>query len=119
MAAPSSPASSPHRIPIEWDATKMVIIEPRDAGAAGAQGVQVRVPDPRRHGVVQGQRAKYDRSVALAERVLLPAVRRDPSAIVVADGFSCREQLRQLAQVRARHLAELLAAVPVLAPRSP
>jgi hypothetical protein len=58
------------------------------------------------------QRAKYDLSVALAERVLLPAVRRDPDATVIADGFSCREQLRQLAGVRARHLAELLAPPP-------
>jgi Fe-S oxidoreductase len=56
------------------------------------------------------QRAKYDLSVALAERVLLPAVRAAPDATVVADGFSCREQLRQLGGIRARHLAELLAA---------
>ena len=55
------------------------------------------------------QRTKYELSVALAERVLLPAVRANPSATVVADGFSCREQLRQLGSVRARHLAELLA----------
>jgi Fe-S oxidoreductase/FAD/FMN-containing dehydrogenase len=61
------------------------------------------------------QREKYPLSVALAERVLLPAVRDAPDATIVADGFSCREQLRQLGQVRARHLAELLAAAPVLA----
>ncbi|HEY6173252.1 MAG TPA: (Fe-S)-binding protein, partial [Kofleriaceae bacterium] len=54
------------------------------------------------------QRAKYDLSVALAERALLPALRREPDATVIADGFSCREQLRQLAGVRACHLAELL-----------
>jgi hypothetical protein len=59
--------------------------------------------------------AEHELSVALAERVLLPAVRRDPSVTVVADGFSCREQLRQLASVRGRHLAELLATVPTLA----
>ena len=60
------------------------------------------------------QRSKYPLSVALAERVLLPAVREAPDATVVADGFSCREQLRQLGNVQARHLAELLAADPVL-----
>jgi hypothetical protein len=54
------------------------------------------------------QRAKYELSVALAERVLLPAIRAEPEAVVVADGFSCREQLRQLGHVRAQHLAELL-----------
>jgi hypothetical protein len=59
--------------------------------------------------------AEHELSVALAERVLLPAVRRDPPVTVVADGFSCREQLRQLASVRGRHLAELLATVPTLA----
>jgi hypothetical protein len=46
---------------------------------------------------------------------LLPAVHASPDATVVADGFGCREQLRQLAGVRARHLAELLASIPVLA----
>jgi FAD/FMN-containing dehydrogenase/Fe-S oxidoreductase len=61
------------------------------------------------------QRAKYPLSVALAERVLLPAVRANPSASIVADGFSCREQLRQLGHVRARHFAELLATIPALA----
>ncbi|HEX5058273.1 MAG TPA: (Fe-S)-binding protein, partial [Kofleriaceae bacterium] len=62
------------------------------------------------------QRAKYPISVALAERVLLPAVRANPDAVVVADGFSCREQLLQLGGVRALHLAELLADVPALVP---
>jgi FAD/FMN-containing dehydrogenase/Fe-S oxidoreductase len=60
------------------------------------------------------QRSKYDISVALAERVLLPAVRAHPGATIVADGFSCREQLRQLGHVKASHLAELLASLPVL-----
>jgi len=60
------------------------------------------------------ERDKYDLSVALAERVLLPAIRENPGALVVTDGFSCREQLRQLADVRARHVAEVIADVPVL-----
>ncbi|MEP6861398.1 MAG: FAD-binding and (Fe-S)-binding domain-containing protein [Deltaproteobacteria bacterium] len=61
------------------------------------------------------QKSKYPISVALAERVLLPAVRAHPGATIVADGFSCREQLRQLGDVKAKHLAELLASLPVLA----
>ncbi|MGH3424165.1 MAG: FAD-binding and (Fe-S)-binding domain-containing protein, partial [Nocardioidaceae bacterium] len=56
------------------------------------------------------ERGHYEVSVAVAEHQLLPAVRRsDPGTIVLADGFSCRTQLDDLAGVRARHLAELLA----------
>jgi FAD/FMN-containing dehydrogenase/Fe-S oxidoreductase len=52
----------------------------------------------------------YDVSVAVAETALLPAVRAaGRSAVVLADGFSCRYQLADLAGVRALHLAELLA----------
>jgi Fe-S oxidoreductase len=58
-------------------------------------------------GVEQGH---YDVSVAVAETALLPAVRAmDPAGVVLADGFSCRTQLDNLAGVRARHLAEVLA----------
>ncbi len=57
------------------------------------------------------ERGRYDVSRAVAETALLPAVRAaPPGAAVLADGFSCRTQLDQLAQVRAIHLAELLAA---------
>jgi FAD/FMN-containing dehydrogenase/Fe-S oxidoreductase len=56
------------------------------------------------------ERGHFDVSVACAEDQLLPAVRgAAPGAAVLADGFSCRTQLEQLAGVRARHLAELLA----------
>jgi FAD/FMN-containing dehydrogenase/Fe-S oxidoreductase len=51
----------------------------------------------------------YEVSVAVAEQHLLPAVRRSPEAVVLADGFSCRTQLADLADRPARHLAELLA----------
>ncbi|RJS47869.1 FAD-binding oxidoreductase [Nocardioides cavernaquae] len=51
----------------------------------------------------------HEISVAIAETSLLPAVRSaGPEAVVVADGFSCRYQLADLADVRAVHLAELL-----------
>ncbi|MEU9351680.1 FAD-binding and (Fe-S)-binding domain-containing protein [Streptomyces griseoloalbus] len=53
----------------------------------------------------------YEVSTACAEEQLLPSVRRAPGdAVVLADGFSCRTQLEQLAGVRGRHLAEVLAA---------
>jgi len=56
------------------------------------------------------ERGHYEVSVAVAEHDLLPAVRSaGPDAVVLADGFSCRTQLADLAGVRALHLAELLA----------
>jgi Fe-S oxidoreductase len=57
-------------------------------------------------GMEQGH---YDVSVAVAESNLLPAVRAASSnAIVLADGFSCRTQLDDLASQPAQHLAQLL-----------
>ncbi|WAM00233.1 FAD-binding and (Fe-S)-binding domain-containing protein [Streptomyces sp. Je 1-369] len=56
------------------------------------------------------ERGHYDVSKACAEEQLLPSVREaDAEAVVLADGFSCRTQLEQLAGVRGRHLAEVLA----------
>ena len=52
---------------------------------------------------------KFDVSKAVGERVLLPAVRRSSDdTIIVADGFSCQEQIVQLTGRRAVHLAEAL-----------
>ncbi|MFD0415802.1 FAD-binding and (Fe-S)-binding domain-containing protein [Streptomyces sp. NPDC127108] len=56
------------------------------------------------------EKGHFDVSTACAEEQLLPAVRQaPPGAEVLADGFSCRTQLEQLAGVRGRHLAEVLA----------
>ncbi|MFD9910380.1 FAD-binding and (Fe-S)-binding domain-containing protein [Streptomyces sp. NPDC059063] len=56
------------------------------------------------------ERGHHDVSSACAEEQLLPSVREaPPGAAVLADGFSCRTQLEQLAGVRGRHLAEVLA----------
>ncbi|TLS41845.1 FAD-binding oxidoreductase [Streptomyces montanus] len=56
------------------------------------------------------EKGHYEVSTACAEDQLLPSVRTAPDgAVVLADGFSCRTQLAQLANVRGRHLAELLA----------
>jgi FAD/FMN-containing dehydrogenase/Fe-S oxidoreductase len=55
--------------------------------------------------------AKYDVSMAAGERVLLPRVRAaSPDAVILADGFSCREQIEQGTGRRTTHIAELLAA---------
>ncbi|HET9858665.1 MAG TPA: FAD-linked oxidase C-terminal domain-containing protein [Nocardioidaceae bacterium] len=55
------------------------------------------------------EKGHYDVSVAVAEQALLPAVRAaGEEGVVLADGFSCRTQLEDLAGVRAVHLAELL-----------
>ncbi|MGM0930219.1 MAG: FAD-binding and (Fe-S)-binding domain-containing protein [Actinomycetota bacterium] len=55
------------------------------------------------------ERGHYDVSVAVAETQLLPAVRSaGPDAVLLADGFSCRTQLTDLADRRGVHLAQLL-----------
>ncbi|OIJ69933.1 FAD-binding oxidoreductase [Streptomyces mangrovisoli] len=56
------------------------------------------------------ERGHEEVSAACAEEQLLPAVREAADGtVVLADGFSCRTQLEQLAGVRGRHLAEVLA----------
>ncbi|HTH02138.1 MAG TPA: FAD-binding and (Fe-S)-binding domain-containing protein [Vicinamibacterales bacterium] len=52
---------------------------------------------------------KYAVSQAIGERVLLPAVRATSlDTLIVTDGFSCREQIRQATGRPAVHLAEVL-----------
>ncbi len=52
---------------------------------------------------------KYDLSVAIGELELLPAVRHAPADwLIIADGFSCREQIAQGSSRHALHLAEVL-----------
>ena len=54
--------------------------------------------------------AKYPVSIACAERVLLPKVRAaSPDTIILANGFSCREQIEQCTGRATLHIAELLA----------
>jgi len=52
---------------------------------------------------------KLDVSLAIGELELLPAVRRaPPDWLVIANGFSCREQISQETDRHALHLAEVL-----------
>ncbi|MGI8755871.1 MAG: FAD-binding and (Fe-S)-binding domain-containing protein [Acidimicrobiales bacterium] len=51
----------------------------------------------------------YEVSMRVGERVLLPAARQlDSDAVLVTDGFSCREQITQSTDRTPVHLAELL-----------
>jgi FAD/FMN-containing dehydrogenase/Fe-S oxidoreductase len=53
---------------------------------------------------------KFEVSKTIANQGLLPAVQSaGPATILVADGFSCREQIAQLSHRRAVHFAEVLA----------
>ena len=54
--------------------------------------------------------------MAIGELELLPAVRRaDADCLIIADGFSCREQIAQGSGRRALHLAEVLQTALTLA----
>ena len=51
----------------------------------------------------------YDVSIACGERVLLPRVRAAAAdTLIVANGFSCREQIAQTTNRRAVHVADVL-----------
>jgi FAD/FMN-containing dehydrogenase/Fe-S oxidoreductase len=56
------------------------------------------------------EKDKFEVSQTLAERVLLPAVRAaGKDDLLVSNGFSCREQIKQNTRRTAVHLAEVLA----------
>lgn len=55
------------------------------------------------------EKDKFEVSQAVGERILLPAVRNAAQGtLIVADGFSCREQVLQATGKPAIHLAEVL-----------
>ncbi len=64
-----------------------------------------------RHGTTMSAAGAVSDEVAAALRSAVPAVRAAAvGTVVLADGFSCRTQLEQLADHPSVHLAELLAA---------
>jgi Fe-S oxidoreductase len=76
-------------------------------------GLGVRIPDSGCCGMAgsfgfeRGRR--YQVSQACGERVILPAVRAAPDdTVLIADGFSCREQIAQGTGRRPLHLAQVL-----------
>ena len=55
------------------------------------------------------ERKNYDLSMKLGERVILPMVRdTDSDTLIIANGFSCREQIEQGAGRRTLHFAEVM-----------
>jgi hypothetical protein len=56
-------------------------------------------------------KAHYTISLDIGERVLMPAVRAASAETpIIADGFSCREQISHATGRRARHFAQVVAA---------
>ena len=52
---------------------------------------------------------RHDLSVSCGERVLLPEVRAAAKdTLVIADGFSCKEQIRQLTDRQALHIGQVI-----------
>jgi Fe-S oxidoreductase len=52
---------------------------------------------------------KYHWSRKIAEHALLPQLSAAPDALVVANGFSCREQIEQLGGRGTKHISDLIA----------
>ncbi len=86
--------AEPERKLLEQMQLKVRVLADGCCGMAGAFGFEA---------------GKFDISVKIGERVLLPAIRTAlPTELIVADGFSCREQISQLTDRRALHTAEVL-----------
>ena len=53
--------------------------------------------------------AKYELSLKIGQQALFPAIRNAPSrSAILANGFSCREQIEQVTSRRTEHLAQFL-----------
>ncbi|OBH18372.1 FAD-binding and (Fe-S)-binding domain-containing protein [Mycolicibacter sinensis] len=74
-----------------------VDVEPVSGGCCGLAGS---------FGFEEG---KYQISMDCGEQALFPAIRQNPDAMVVADGFSCQTQLSDAGAASALHLGQLMA----------
>jgi hypothetical protein len=78
----------------------------------GRMGIDFTAPAPGCCGMAGAfgfEKEKYEISKGIGELELLPAVRQAPTDwLIVADGFSCREQIAQETDRHALHLAEVL-----------
>jgi hypothetical protein len=75
-------------------------------------GVEFQSPAPGCCGLAGSfgfERDNFDISMAIGELELLPAVRKAPADwLIIAEGFSCREQIAQGTDRHALHLAEVI-----------
>jgi len=75
-------------------------------------GVDYQTPAPGCCGMAGAfgfEKEKYEISLAIGELELLPAVRNAPSDwLIIADGFSCREQIAQCTGRKTLHLSEVI-----------
>lgn len=91
---------------------KSVLDKKSEKQVLSQMGVKLEVPDTGCCGMAGSfgfERAHYEVSQKVGERVLLPAVRRaSKHTLIIADGFSCRTQIEQGTDRRALHLAQVL-----------
>jgi FAD/FMN-containing dehydrogenase/Fe-S oxidoreductase len=118
-AVVASGAKAPTTVPVTKALVQVHCHQHADLGAdadravLAALGVDAEVLDSGCCGLAGNfgfEDGHYEVSMACAERVLLPAVRAaEPGVAVLADGFSCRTQLRQAGTREPEHLAQLAA----------
>jgi Fe-S oxidoreductase len=75
-------------------------------------GLDFHAPDPGCCGLAGSfgyEQEHYEVSMKIGERLLLPAVRAAPAdTLVIADGFSCRQQIAHATGRRALHMTEVV-----------
>jgi len=93
-----------HQAVIGWDAEKQLLEK---------MGLEVSIPEAGCCGMAGSfgfEKDHYDVSMKIGESALLPALRQAaPETLVIADGFSCREQMAQATGRPVSHIAEVLA----------
>lgn len=91
---------------------KSVLTTAPDVALLKRTGLEVDTPDTGCCGMAGAfgfDAHNYDVSVAIGERVLLPAARAaSAETLIITDGFSCREQVEQLTDRKPLHLAQVL-----------
>ena len=92
-----------HKSVMRFDAEEAVLrgmgldLEHPDSGCCGMAGA------------FGFEKKHYDISMRIGERVILPLIREaDDETLIIANGFSCREQIEQGTSRKTLHLAEVL-----------